>query len=130
MNKRLLFYRIASSLVFALVTTVLSMVTGCFSAIQSIGIAVLMCALQFALWKLTRKCGFISYAIAFFPSASVVMALLRTSSIWYGVALGTGLAIALVPGRKLPLPRPSTSIWVGILLFMVEVALMVGVVVA
>lgn len=130
MNKKLIFFRIASSLIFALVAVVLTMATGGFSLLQSLGIAVLLCALQYAFWKLTRKRGLISYALAFVPSCGVVVALVRAAVLWYGFALGAGLAIMFIPGKKLPLPRPSTSIWVGVLLFMVIVSLTVGLAVA
>ena len=138
MRKKLHYFQIASSVVFALGTVVLTTVPGTLRFLPALCLALAFDVLQQAVWRLTRKKGFISYTLAFSPAASAVVGIVRQCNLWYIVAAVLAVLIAcipallrlLLPSHRLPQPRLSTTMWVGSFLFLVLAALVIGLTIA
>lgn len=138
MRKKLKYFQIAGSLVFALGTVIFLTVPGPCRLLPAVCLALAFTVLQQAVWRLTRKKGFISYTLAFSPAASAIVGIVRQSSQWYIVAAVLAVLIACLPAllrrclpsHRLPQPRLSTTVWVGSFLFLVLAALVIGLTIA
>lgn len=122
------YYRFGSSVVFAIVAAALVALHGGCPLLWAAVVAVLLCLLQYVLWHFTYKKGFLSYALSFLPSASIVLAMsIPGAELWFIVSVLCGLGIIFIPERRLPPPRLSTSVWLGVLCYMLIVSLMIGI---
>ena len=82
---------------------------------------------QRGVWLASSRRACISYSLAFVPSCLFEIALVHFSPLLYAAGALCALIYISVPSRRLPVSRPSTSLWLGSLVFMFETALLAGI---
>lgn len=92
------------------------------------GLALLLTVVQTGVWLLGRRRTFLTYALTFIPSIMFELGMICSCRTLFGAGAGLIVIYVLFPKKWLATPRPSTSLWVGSLAFMLEFALLAGIV--
>ncbi len=124
---RIRLFHILTSLFFCVGSAILLAESAQYGLWLSIGISLVLSLVQRGVWRLGPGKACISYSLAFLPSCLFEVGVVRSCPMLYVSGIVYIAVCALIPSEKLPVPRPSTSLWIGSLIFLVEVSVLAGV---
>lgn len=116
-----------TSLIFCAVSLYLLDESAQYGFLSSLGLSLLLGLVQRGVWLASSRRACISYSLAFVPPCLFEIALVHFSPLLYAAGALCALIYISVPSRRLPVSRPSTSLWLGSLVFMFETALLAGI---
>lgn len=118
-----------TSLVFCVGSVILLTGPAQYGFLLALGISVMLTVMQKGIWLVSPRKACISYSLAFIPPCLFEVGVVRSCPPLYAVGLLYMLVYMFVPAHRLPALRPSTSLWLGSLIYMVEFSLLAGVLV-